>query len=1169
MNTMKNNRRRGKTAGTSRKALAILLAATLAITMVGPGVSFAEEAIVAPDGSDVVYGNPAPEQPADSPAAPEPPAGSAGNAGSAAPAGEEGLGFDAFDAVVDPAADPDEGPGAIGIMPLAVTPIGPGQVSIDNWADLRQAMGDPNVNYIRFNGDIRRTGGTAAANDLPGITRTLTIDGNGHELDFRNDGASTNINTRGIQLNTAPSTGATLTVQNLTVIKPNVATGSQGSAHFIVGTATNSDRWTVNFNNLTAPKEGPTRPFCGLISAPRATLNVTGVLDWYSGAANAIIMETQQQYYSGANTVVNIVGHEGLNNSTVFIRQNQSTRLNIFSVRGGAQVYFDSRNIGNTNTIDMEINETATTRAEFIVDGVGTILDVKGLGRGTGTSGGTITMQAGARTAVFQVTGGAKCFVRSLAQNTGQPALVIQCDGTRFLADGKGTELLFESFGQSNNLGATLRFRLRGNQEFRASNLADITVIRHANTGSNRAAAIRFGTGTGNSFYAESGATIHVYNEGSAAYATSASGDNNNSGIEYRANNWTFDVTGYETAIEVYSNRGPAIGAGSVNNGNISVGDGSVFIAHGWSGAGTSASTHGAIDTGTVTFASTSPLSYDFTSLNPAANARVFNVNGAASRFSQTNSDIAAWGNGRSRVADAAGNATNSSNNPIEGNPYKSWTMVRGFTMGGNNFAVANQFSTQDPGYFTNAVDNFGSQGTWPYRRISGNNAAPKIGDVLPATNADKYVRATGRVPEGLDFDGRYVWDDEVYSRWNITRGSTTTTSVAGQATSLRYEDIYTVETGVDTLEGIVRYSNGEFLHPGDRYQIMQAWRGEVDDPNSQRVHHARPGDITTKVVTVEDILPPVPATVSTPSNGKIWIGLTTAISGTWTPNQAAAQPHNPEPAVKLYAVIDSMDKVVMDGSTPVAGTLDANGTWTYNLPVAVSNSLTDGQRVFFILEDANGNKTPLAPTPCHDTMIDPSPYLTASQPDLILNHDDQYIGLNMAKDIARLGTNTTSQLDRLKSLINARAERRAPEVTLGLDVRVTQVAPPWDTESYYNIDLFAPLWPMGKPYDLRYEAVAAPEIYNTGMVTVLPFDEAAPFIGANDFTISTNNATDLMSLPLAQRNAELIKLAGARARVSLTDPFTADLVLVHDVDIPNPAQVGSYDVTFYVNGFT
>ncbi|MCL2631468.1 MAG: CDK5RAP3 family protein, partial [Coriobacteriia bacterium] len=1056
-----------------------------------------------------------------------------------------------------PGSDPD--PDFEGIMPLALIDISPGVVGVENWNDLRAAISNTSIYEIRLMNNIQRSGGTGAGNNLPAISRTLTINGQGFYLDFR-DAASPNTNIAvAFVLNSAPANTA-FTLRDLAIVRPN--SGAADGSSLIYSTAANSTNWTINLHNLRA---GTPAPVAGLVWTPRAVaVNVSGITSWDVGTNNSTIIDAPIQNYYGADTVVTFSGGNDPINANV------AGRRNALSVVGGAKVFIYSRGTGATQAINMQAGTGSGTTAFIIVDGPGSLLDVRGNGSGTGVSGGTITMTAqaynvsnGTGGGGFQITNGATLNVLSLrsGNNVGMPCIVQQIDGGNFIVDGPGTLMNLESFGCNNNLGGTIRFRSVGNQTFTVTNQATVNITKHASGGSYSPAAVRFGTGARNSFYVTGGASVSIINYGQTGnYATPATSgaDQNKAAVEFDANYFTFHVDGLYSNINLISTQGAAVAAGTRTYGTIYVGPGAIFLAEG----NLNSNSQGIFSAGNnFSFECYSPLYYNFMNTNPRVGARVFDANGSNNTFTSSYSDVAVWGNGTSRVGGNA-NATNSSDNAVSGNPYRSWTLNT-YQLKGTNF---NTFvSSTDPTFNTTA-SSFGSQGMTPYRRISGNNANPIIQSLLPATNADLYVRATGVVPEGLNFAGRPIWTDEVYGRFGILPAGETTwqQSIAGQVTSINPDNIYTVQTDVASISGVVRYTNGSYLMPGDSYRVDSAWRGLVDNPSAS-VHLAT--SITNQVVTVTDILPPKPATVTMPSNGKFWINLISHITGTWSPaaEQAAFEPHNPDPAVRLYAVVNTPGNFMTDSTgAPIQGQLNANGTWSFDIPDNYSSTLREGDTIYFVLADAQGNANPLVDTPCHDTMLLAAPGLLVSQPDLILTHQDAWITLDQAEAIARMSP--TAQNDALMATINAQATIRAGAPPMSTELRIRSITPAWDDPDFYlDKNTFYAENPNGKEYLLVYESIADPTIYRVAKITV---GYQTAFIGAFDFEISVNNAIRLMTLPAIERDSQLITLAEAKGRLSLDADYLAANVEVYLIGIPaRPISGESYDITFHVKG--
>ncbi|MCL2653297.1 MAG: Ig-like domain-containing protein, partial [Propionibacteriaceae bacterium] len=886
-----------------------------------------------------------------------------------------------------------------------------GTATVSTWSDLRAAMSDTTVDTIDLSANVQRTAGaTTAATDLPAFGRDLTIDGHGFSLDFRPGGVQTVIARSGILL--TPSATASFTLKDINIIRPNggaysLVSYATTAASNIAGTApvNNTQNWTVNFSDVSAPTSAGLAPSSGLVTLPGGTVNITDAVTWDSSNGTnpaTVVVNARVVNVSGASTDVTFRNHSASGDTVgdmATLQANASGRTNAVNVSDGAHVTIENLGQGSTQAVNMDIGTTAGTNTQFNVSGAGTVLDVLGWGNGTGVTGGTLIMQAAPTTtgsSGFKITDGAVMNVHAQVpsnRNTGaygMPALLQQVNGGLFLVDGEGTQLNVQADGAGNALAGAIRIRAVGNQTLEVSNLATLNVYRPLrNGGGNTAAAIRFGTATNNAFVVTSGGVVNVENDGNGNVATSDSSGNNGA-VEFAANYWSFEVSGSGTwttgpdagqtrpsAVQLIAKNGAAVSAGGQNYGSIDMTDGSVFVANG----NVNSTSNGIFGTGNnFSFTSDSPQYYDFANTNPRVGALVFDTVGAACTYTQTNSDIAVWGNGTSRVGGAA-NATNSSDNLIAGNPYMSWTLVDLALRGANFVTMA---SSSDASLDT-TVGSFGTTGMSSWRRISGNNAPPTIRTMEAPTNADLYVRGTGTVAEGLIFSGRPIWDDEVFSRWQITDPhGNVTTSTAGQSSSVQSEDLYTTETGVKTLYGTVRYSDGNLLTTGTQYELTQAWRGSIDDPTSTKIHPSASTDILTNAVTVTDVLPPVPAVVLSPIAAILIGSGDVSVSGTWSnaAAQAAAQPNNPDPAVKLEAVLNTASNVIADCT---AG-LNSDGTWTCDLPDSVTSTLTTGDKVFFVLTDLLGNANPLVATPIHDTTMEPAPYLTASNANIVAN---------------------------------------------------------------------------------------------------------------------------------------------------------------------------------------
>ncbi|MDR0489434.1 MAG: Ig-like domain-containing protein [Propionibacteriaceae bacterium] len=889
----------------------------------------------------------------------------------------------------------------------------PGDEVVTTWDQLRAAISNPAVTTIYLGSNIQRVG-TATSTDLPAVNRTLTIDGQSKTLDFR-AGGTTTVNRRGFELSGAGN----LTVTNLNLYYPNTTA-------FIAG-----DGQTVSLHSVMPVIP----PNAGLAILPTGTVNLSGRITWESESTSTVVNASKINV-TGTDSKVSLKNHPssfGTSDDSPTIVCNQGAS-NIVSVTEGAHLAIEARTSGDTQTVYM--NRGAADVMKFVADGVGTNLDIRGYMNGTGPDGGIVTMVG--RSGGFQVTGGAVVTVHAALRDgvnsasNGMPAVVQQIPGGLFLVDGEGSKLNIQSDGAGNDLAGAVRIRSVGDQVLQVSNLGELNVLRTLRqSGGHTPSAIRFGTGVNNTLKVTDGGLIRVENQGTGTIATQGRAGNNG-GIEYAANGFTFDVSGSKvnstgqkipSTIEVIAAGGPAVAARGMDNGSISVRDGGVFVARG----NVNSDSEGIFSAGrNFTFTTDSPLYYDFANTNIRTGALVFSIEANGASYTSHDTDIAVWGNGTSRVGGSA-NTTNSSFNSIADDPYRSWTLVD-FTLSGANFGTLG--AANDP-TLDNTVSSFGSRGMVPYHRVSGNNAAPIIRGLTEPTNADLYVRAWGTVPEGLDFYGRPIWTNEVFARFQITHpDGLIGTSVYGQISSVEDESLYTVEQNVKRMDGTVRYTNGKLLVPGTTYQVVQAWRGGVDNPMSDKIHMSEPDGILTNPVTVTDVLPPVPAVITAPA--ELLIGDDNRITGTWLTQdkQAAKEPHNPDPAVAISAVTST-------GAVLAEGTLNPDGTWLVDIPESVTTGLSSGDKVYLVLKDGQGNANPLVSTPIHDTTKPEAPSITAVLAKII------------AEDFTITAYNATAMMNagdrdaRLISLAKAQGRLNDSNPLSATDVEVVSVAIP------------------------------------------------------------------------------------------------------------------------------
>ncbi|MCL2808220.1 MAG: isopeptide-forming domain-containing fimbrial protein, partial [Coriobacteriia bacterium] len=796
------------------------------------------------------------------------------------------------------------------IMPLAITPLGPGECEIDTWADLRSVIGNAAYHTVFLKNDITHDG-----TNLPAITRSLTINGRGNTMSWAANTA--------IAISVTGNTAKTVKLENLTIARNT-------SANWLInaGTAQNT---TIVLDRVNAPTLNS--PIAQATGAGSAINIINSVITADRNTSADTMINGIALYFSGAQTRV-YIRSQGADN----IALETANSANVLSVKEGAQVEVINTGSGSQTAISMRNNYGNSTR-DLIIDGAGSSLIVRGSAGNTGDDAGVIILRSSiARNPNIMVSGGAYFNSISTRPNDSVPAILIRGQGSSFIADGEGTKFEAESFGSSNNRAGTIRFRQSGNDNtFLARNGAELNIYKRANTGGEYASVIRFGSGSNNNTFAvESGARMNIINEGNNRVATSSNDRNANACVEFDGATWEFRVTGENSSLNMRSAMGAVLASGQYAGGKVIVGEGTIFTATGNMNSTTNAIFAGNTGTNGMNFTMTNPLYYDFVNINDGNSGRGRQVFSGQGLYTHTNSDLAVWGNGdHSRP-----------NNNIQGDPYEHWTMLTMQLRG-------NGYSTIVPGSFDwpQFPQEFGNSMA-AYKRINGNNAAPQIRQSYEATNADMYVRWRGITPEGLDQDQRPFWTNEVWA--DIRRDSAAGGSNEVKGTSFNQDPIYLEEQGVDTLRGVVRHgTEGTFLIAGDTYTMTNYYRAEAADTDTR---YQRPGDASLAApIVVKDVVPPLPATSINPSP---FSANQRTLSGTW------ALAPNDNPPVSVKAVLK---RGAETSELPGTGVVNANNTWTFTLGSA---ALQEGDQIFIVFTDENDNEQPLVDTPKRDMMI-------------------------------------------------------------------------------------------------------------------------------------------------------------------------------------------------------
>ena len=829
-------------------------------------------------------------------------------------------------------------PAFIGFAPMAAA------VATD-WDSLRAAMADVNIDSITLLNNITRTANTAAANDLPAISRDLTIHGGGYTLNFNSNG-TTAINRLGVTL--GGSSDFTFTMSNMKITRTSTSpmVGYTGATD--TSTSANSRFHTVVFEDIAS--NGVSSP---LINVSDGTVVCKGTITWLMNSNYQMINARRAQFVGGATGSEQVYDNRSTGAAARILRMQPNANNRTYPVEltasNGAQVHMTTMTSNQVCWINEEARDNAGNTPAFVTVTGGALLEMIGVGSGTGNVGAVLSVAGGE--GGYTITNGGILRVHSLYRGAGQPAIIQQVPKGVFLIDGDGSELEARSWGSSNAVGATIRLRLVGEQTFTVSNNAKVTVVkmREGNTTGSDGAALRFGSGQKNKMFVKSGGWVHLENFGNGTRYNPGTGDGYNAAVEYDSRDWTYDLEDEWSTVEAISYAGPGFNAKSNADGKINIGEGTIFIVSGNPNTNAASSAAFRANGGNTAFYMDRPLYYDFVNMLNVTAPNVANTGGSVFNLSNSDtmqsiySDVAVWRVGVNRAT---------------GQPDNDWTLITYALSGTNQRTV----SSSDPtfvAYYNSGASN--STKMENYTRISGNNAKPVVDYLVDVTNADKYVRAIGRVPEGRSTDQRPFWTDEVWGSFTVVPveggPSYTVTSTGPFATSLvkSYisENVYEVQTGVATLAGVLRLqrADGGLLHAGDEYTLTATWRAQNADDVKRHVGVA---GIPVSVV-VRDVTPPLPAVPDRPSI-QDW---QTTITGTWA--LADAWDNGP-------STLTAMIKRGAAAYVPLAGvgTLNADGTWDFEIDPG--ETLAAGNIIKLILTDDLGNANPLVDTKFRDT---------------------------------------------------------------------------------------------------------------------------------------------------------------------------------------------------------
>lgn len=638
--------------------------------------------------------------------------------------------------------------------------------NVSSWAEFNAALGNSSISEINLTNNI-------SATSSPGtLTRSLTINGHGYQLDLDN---------RTLVLGNVNSP-QTLTFNNLTL-------AGRGAASRINSSASNSANWTLSSATLNF---GNTIGTQNIFNLPQGRIAFTG----------------------GISNLINSVTDTSTSRGMLMAKFLEITNGAEVNGRLGGGFFYS--NVSGTET---QINKGAqlivhsetgllfnqTNPSSFSVDGKNSLLQGTGNRYSTGDNG-TLVSMVGPNSRV-EVNNGGKIDIFA----TGTPAMLLNSQNGLFRVS-NGSSLNLTSSGGANDRAATLRFRVQGGQTFLAESNSEINIRKiqggTASVPATTAPTVRM-RNPNNRFIVNSGGKVSIYNEGSGQPQNPGE-VNRNQGILYTdGDNSHFELSGDDSVVQIEADFGAAIDTHN-QTASISANEGTIFIARGR----TASQNSGIFNTSLAAINLDKVRFFDFRNERPGG-GNVFDVS-SASRLESTRSNLSVWRKG----------------SHLEGDPDHDWPLFS-YVLSGTDF---NRVEQSDDADFTEIYSEGGLGATAFSRMSGNNAPPiidelrqPTNADKFVFGHATVPVG----VEEGRDAWTDEVFVKVKITKKSGESQEVIAPSY-GMNNNNPGLVVYDEEPRAGLFKGGT--DEEEFLQRGDVVEVTKAWRGELAEESERNV---------------------------------------------------------------------------------------------------------------------------------------------------------------------------------------------------------------------------------------------------------------------------------------------------------------------------------------------
>lgn len=738
-----------------------------------------------------------------------------------------------------------------------------GVAEVRTWDEFTAALQDIGVSVIDVKADLARE--YEDQDNTGAIARSLTINGNGHKIDF---GGAAGLEVS-ITLN-AVTEATDLILNDVIFIK-----GREGHPIFLRYDDAASNNWNIILNGVNSGVGNA----AGLVTAPNATVTVYGENDLTASGQAHHFHVKDLEVTEGASLTATSSGYSYAAIYIVSGRVNLRKSASLKIVNTGAYINDDSTsqpkyshglygsisslNLEENSLLDIDVTNTAYRTnvsnelnmkkgavfnakskyqsaialcpdykegngnpAKITIAGKGTELNLKT--ESTSKKNWGTAIRVAGNNSEIHVTDGA--VVRSYSKfGTG---IQLQGDGMKVHVRNDAEIDIVQEGDNGDNTKAALYQEISGDQNIQIDK-AGVKVTKR----SGLAPAVRLHGGSSQVDVINGGRlVVHNAGNGIANNGLFTDGSGNQGVLHTGDSAVSFFLDGKGSTVEITADYGPAIVVSGRTS--LTAKKDTILILKGQ----TSSSSVGILSSlKRAMITMDDPMYFDFRNNRPGG-GYIFYSSDQSSTFTATNSDLSVWKKG----------------SDLDGVANAIWTKFD-YTLSGGVFKDITYTTIPELFHSTTYL------GTQEYSRMSVNTASAIIDELRVPTDADKYIHLHASILGGT-VASRDAWTDEVYATVLVKDENGEVVCTLGGA-SVGADDtskglsVYNEEARAGIIKILYDPDDdgiGDFLPAGYTVEVdsVDYFSARMDLADKDGIHRS---NMKPPIVTVRDVTPPNP----------------------------------------------------------------------------------------------------------------------------------------------------------------------------------------------------------------------------------------------------------------------------------------------------------------------